>query len=125
MSKVSRKVDFGLVDEVFRRWCPLVGLPVAEWDAALVAAGHLPMSGSLSMYCKSIAPHLSWTWNGYIYKSNYLARRLFVGETHRTVPCPNPQHAEHWHGLPGECACDGTGWLRAETTASTEGGSDV
>lgn len=49
-----------------------------------------------------------------MYKSNYLARRLYGGEDHRTIPCP--QHKGHWSGLPAlgrDCAhgCGLTGWL--------------
>jgi hypothetical protein len=53
-----------------------------------------------------------------IVKSNYLARRIYVGETHRTEKCPT--HKGHWSGCYPEPCPDGctsgmdvTGWLPA------------
>lgn len=57
-----------------------------------------------------------------IQKSNYLARRIYAGEEHRTEPCP--LHKGHWSGYAGpgnSCphgcslgAYDITGWLPAQ-----------
>jgi len=51
-------------------------------------------------------------------KSNYLARRLYMGQKHRTQQCP--QHHGNWSGyaFPLRCECslgtyDITGWLPA------------
>lgn len=69
---------------------------------------------------------MSQLWPLPIMKSNYLARRLYAGDPHRTVKCP--VHKGHWSGChppgteAGDCACEfqgnTTGWLPAETEAS-------
>lgn len=52
-------------------------------------------------------------------KSNYLGRRFYLGQKHRTEPCP--VHKGRWSGyaFPSRCACslgsyDITGWLPEE-----------
>jgi hypothetical protein len=50
-----------------------------------------------------------------VIKSNYLGRRLYGGEAHRTEKCP--YHDGHWGGLfttvPRECDCAETNYNRA------------
>lgn len=66
-----------------------------------------------------------------IQKSNYLYRRIYLGEEHRTEPCP--KHKGHWSGYadpytlepcPYGCSLgigDITGWLPAHPLVAPEG----
>lgn len=82
----------------------------ASWRQA-VAEAKLPPMGHLRDFCTAMRqtdvrmPYL-------IQKSNYLARRFFVGDIHRTEKCP--VHNGHYTGgLVDDCPhkCGGTGFL--------------
>lgn len=55
-----------------------------------------------------------------VLKSSYLGRRLYGGEDHRPLMCP--EHKGRWSGLPHParppaCGCDLTGWLHTKSVA--------
>lgn len=88
--------------------------PEVRWQA--IRAGLLdatvPAEMRVADYC-AIASHTDPGFQGFVCKSNYLARRLYGGEVHRTIPCPI--HKGYWSGL-GVCVCHMTGWLPAHMT---------
>lgn len=82
-----------------------------DWRDALIASGAMPEV--VEAFASLCIP---------IYKSNYLARRIYGGDPHRTEPCPVHKgrwSGCEWHDNPEDiCECEAwgntTGWLPAE-----------